>query len=276
MTDEGHDPRERNRRSWDERAGVHPDTDYYDVEGVLAGGSSLYPTEREALADVVDGDTTLLHPMCHIGLDTVSWARTCREVVGVDFSPASLERAREIAAEADVDDVSFVEGDVLELDLDRSFDVVFNTFGVLGWLEDLDAWARTLADHVRPGGHVYVADIHPVASCFHHVDADGVAFGDWSTAYFRDEPIHVDADGSYAALDAEFEHTETVQYQHGLGEALSALASQGLRIESVDEFPWADFRMFEGMERDEEGRWWLQEDVPVELPLTFSVRLVDA
>jgi SAM-dependent methyltransferase len=271
MTDE--DARERNRRSWDAMAEVHPETDYYDLAAVAAGESSLYRIEREELADVVDDDTDLLHPMCHIGQDTVSWARECREVVGVDFSPASIERARELAAAAGVENVSFREGDVLEFDLDRTFDVVFNTFGVLGWLDDLDAWAGTLADHVRPGGHVYVADVHPVAGSFHHVGPDGIEFGEWSHSYFRADPIHVEDSGTYADADATVEHTETVQHRHTLGEAVTALADRGLRLEFLHEFPWADFRMFQGMTEDEAGRWWLPQEVAVDLPLTFSVRL---
>lgn len=272
MTDDAPDPRERNRRRWDERAAVHPDTAYYDVEGFLDGGSSLYPTEREELADVVDGDTDLLHPMCHFGLDTLSWARECREVVGVDFSPVAVEEARALADEAGLGNATFVQSDVLALDLDRRFDVVFTTFGVLGWLDDLDAWAAVLTDHLRPGGHLYLADIHPVASCFEHVGPGGTEFGEWSHSYFREAPIHVDADGSYADLDAEFEHTTSVQYQHALGEAVSVLAAAGLRVEFLHEFPWADFQMYEGMTEDPEGRWWLPEEVPVELPLTFSLR----
>ncbi len=160
------DPSEVNRETSDERAAVHPGTDHYDVEGFLDGESSLYPLEREELADVVDGETDLLHPMCHFGLDTLSWARECREVVGVDFAPTAIAQARELAAEAGIENATFVERDVLELDLDRQFDVVFATFGVLGWLEDLGAWADVLAEHLRPGGHLYLADVHPVAGCF--------------------------------------------------------------------------------------------------------------
>jgi SAM-dependent methyltransferase len=267
-----HDPRDVNRRNWDERAAVHPDTDYYDVEGFLAGGSSLYDVEREELADVVDGDTDLLHPMCHFGLDTLSWARECREVVGVDFAPTAVEEARDLAEEAGIENATFVESDVYDLGLDRAFDVVFTTFGVVGWLDDLDAWAAVLVDHLRTGGHLYFADIHPVAGCFEHVGPDGAAFGEWSHSYFREEPIHVDADGSYADLDAEFEQSETVQYQHGVGDIVGALAGQGLRVEFLHEFPWADFPMFEGMTEDDQGRWWLPEEVPVEVPLTLSVR----
>ena len=268
------DPRERNRRAWEERAAVHPGTDYYDVEGFLDGGSSLYEIEREELADVVDGDTDLLHPMCHFGLDTLSWARVCGSVVGVDFAATAVEQARELAADAGIENATFVESDVYDLALDRRFDVVFATFGVLGWLDDLDAWADVLVDHLREGGHLYVADVHPVAACFHHVGPDGASFDEWSHSYFREAPIHVDADGSYADVDGEFEHTESVQYQHPLGEAVSALTARGLRIEFLHEFPWADFRMFDGMVEDEQGRWWLPEEVPVALPLTVSLRAV--
>ncbi|PSP81487.1 SAM-dependent methyltransferase [Halobacteriales archaeon QS_1_68_20] len=150
MTDR--DPREVNRETWDERAAVHPDTDYYDVEGFLDGESSLYPLEREELADVVDGGTDLLHPMCHFGLDTLSWARECDEVVGVDFSQVAVERARSLAAEAGIENAEFVECDVLELDMDREFDVVFTSFGVLGWLDDLDAWPACSPTTCVPAG----------------------------------------------------------------------------------------------------------------------------
>lgn len=266
------DYRATNRANWNERVAVHPDTDYYDVEGFLDGASSLYPMEREELAAVVDADTTLLHPMCHFGLDTLSWARECREAVGVDFSPAAVAKARDLASQAGIENAAFVEGDVLDLALDREFDVVFTTFGVLGWLDDLDALATTVADHLRPGGTYYLADIHPFTEPFHDVDADGCQFGDWGFSYFRDDPLHLDADGSYADPDGSFEHTETVQFVHTMGDVVTALCDAGLRVEFLHDHPWADFPMYDDMTRDEHGRWWLPDDVPVELPLTFSLR----
>lgn len=261
---------EANRRNWNERARVHLDTDYYDVEAVLAGGSSLYSLEREELADVVDADTELLHLMCHFGLDTLSWARECREVVGVDFSPDALALARDLAAEAGIENASFVEGDVLAVDLDREFDVVFTTFGVLAWLQDLDAWADTVARHLRSGGTFYLADVHPFAGVFGSVDAHSATF---EFPYFpRAEPVTFDVQGSYADPDSEFEHTRQHQYPHSLGEAVTALSEAGLRVEFLHEHPWADFPMFDVLEVDDEGRWWFPGDVDVDLPLTFSLR----
>lgn len=129
-----------------------------------------------------------------------------------------------------------------------------------------------LADHLRPGGHLYVAEIHPVAGCFQDVGPGGATFGEWSHSYFREEPIRVDAEWSYAGLDADFEHTKSVQYQHSLRAATSALTARDLRIEFRHEYPWSCFRTFPDMEEDEDGRWWLPDEVPVDLPLTFSLR----
>lgn len=263
--------REANRRNWDERTAVHPESDHYDVEGFLDGDASLYPLERDELGDAIDDGTDLLHLQCHFGLDTLSWAREGANVVGVDFSPKSVELARDIAEEAGLEDrAKFLEADVLELDLDREFDVVFTSYGVLYWLPDLDAWAATVADHLRDGGTFYVAEIHPVAGVFEDVSGETATL---AYPYFgHDEPLRFDYDGSYADEEAGFENAVTYEWSHGLGEIVTALCEEGLRIEFLHEHPWAEFGMYEEMTEDDEGRWWLPDDVPGELPLTFSLR----
>jgi SAM-dependent methyltransferase len=264
------DEQEANRRAWDERAGVHPDTDYYDVPGFLDGETSLWPLEREELGPEIADGTTLLHLQCHFGMDTLSWAREGADVVGVDFSGEAVSTATELAAEAGLADrAEFVEHDVLDLDLDREFDVVFTSYGVLVWLDDLDAWADTIDRHLAPGGTFYIAEGHPLAGTFEDVSGDTATL---AYSYFGDEPDHFDVQGSYADFDAEFEHTEQYEWGHSLGEVVTVLASRGLTIEFLHEFPWCTWRRFESMTEDEQGRWWLPDDVPVELPQTFSVK----
>lgn len=263
--------RDANRRNWDERADVHPDTDYYDVAGFLDGKSSLHSLERDELGEEISEDTDLLHLQCHFGLDTLSWAREGASVVGVDFSEEAIELARELAEETNLDQrAEFVEADVLALDLDRQFDVVFTTYGVLYWLPDIDSWAETVGSHLRPGGTFYIAEIHPFGGVFEDISGESATL---SHPYFGDdEPLKFEVGGSYAAEDAEFENDVTYEWSHGLGEIVSALADAGLRIDFLHEHPWADFRMYENMTEDEEGRWWPPEDAPFDLPLTFSIR----
>ena len=133
--------RRENREHWEELAEVHPDTEFYDVESFLSGESTLLPLEREELGPLIEEGTTLLHLQCHFGMDTLSWAREGAEVVGVDFSGTAVETALELAVEADLDDrTEFVEADVYDLPgvLDREFDVVFTSYGVLAWLPDIE------------------------------------------------------------------------------------------------------------------------------------------
>jgi 2-polyprenyl-3-methyl-5-hydroxy-6-metoxy-1,4-benzoquinol methylase len=126
-----------NRSNWDSRVPVHLDSAFYDVAGFIERREPrLDAVEREEVGDVAG--KSLLHLQCHIGIDTVSWALLGAAATGVDFSAPALEAARDIARQMYVD-VSFVQSDVLQLDLRRQFDVVVATHGVLCSLMDL-AW----------------------------------------------------------------------------------------------------------------------------------------
>lgn len=255
---------EANRANWEERAAVHPDTEFYDVASFLDGDSTLRSVELAALDDRVDAGTRLCHLMCHIGLDTLSWARKGATVTGVDFSPTALETARALAADAGLDDrATFVESDVYDAPsaVSGAFDVVVATYGVLVWLEDIGAFADVAADLLAPGGTFLLVDGHPLS---HAIGDDGTLASD----YFREAPCHVDQSGTYADPDAEFEHTETYQWSHTLGEVVTAVADAGLRVEALTEYPYTHFEKFDGLvERD---GWW-EPGEGAELPLLFSL-----
>lgn len=268
------EPLETNRRVWDELAALHPDTEFYDVPGFLAGESSLQSLERDELGTIVEGAESLLHLQCHFGMDTLSWARDFDvDVVGVDFSSEAIERARLLAQETGLEDRSaFVEANVLEVDLDQAFDVVFTSYGALNWLPDIDAWAATIERHLRPGGTFYIAEFHPFAFMFEDVSDRS---GTLAYPYFdQGEPIQVEEDGSYADPEATLEHTRTNEWNHGLGSILTALCDAGLRIDFVHEYPWLEFQLYPSMVEDDDGNWWLPDDGTPAIPLTFSVRAV--
>lgn len=262
---------ETNRRAWDERATLHPDTDHYDVQGFLDGDTTLHELERDELGDVVHAADSLLHLQCHFGMDTLSWVREADiEAVGVDFSPEAIDRATDLAMEAGLSSrVEFVDANVLDVDLDRTFDVVFTSYGVINWLPALDAWADTIARHLAPGGTFYIAEIHPFAWVFEDV-TEGI--GELAYPYFeQDEPLEFDVDGTYADPDVTLEHTRTVEWAHGLGSIVSSLCDAGLHIEFLHEHPWLEFQMYPSMVEDDNGRWWLPDDGTPAMPLTFSL-----
>jgi SAM-dependent methyltransferase len=155
-----------NRAHWDALAAAHGQDAYYDTEALIAGRDSLTEVEaagiREAIGAVAGLD--VLHLQCHIGFDAISLARRGARVVGVDFSPASLEKAQALARRCEVD-VRFVEAEATSLpaELHNRFDLVYATIGVLVWIADLRAWMRSAAAALRGGGRLLLADL-PVAS----------------------------------------------------------------------------------------------------------------
>lgn len=62
----------RNQDAWDLRTAAHLDSDFYDVASFKAGRLSLRAPEREELGDV--SGRTLLHLMCHFGMDQLQEA----------------------------------------------------------------------------------------------------------------------------------------------------------------------------------------------------------
>lgn len=225
-----------NRRFWDERARIHGQDAYYDVEAFLRGASTL--TERElALVDRAVGDVhgiDLLHMQCHFGLDTLSWARRGAMTTGLDFSPVAIARGRELAATAGLTS-TFVEGDSQSLpaELAGRFDVVFSSYGVLCWIADVDAWMSSAARAVRSGGRLVLIDIHPLLLAFEQVDPPVL-----DMPYLGAEAMRFDAPGSYANVNAVTSANETVSFAHGLGEIVTAAVDAGFRVDEVVE--WLD------------------------------------
>jgi 2-polyprenyl-3-methyl-5-hydroxy-6-metoxy-1,4-benzoquinol methylase len=169
------DPIRNNLAWWNERVPIHVRSPFYDVEGFLGGRDRLMGAEEEELGDVAG--LRLLHLQCHFGLTTLTLARRGAEVVGVDFSPAAVEQAAELARRAGLEDRSrFVCSDVLALPglLDETFDVVFASYGVLPWIPDASAWMRVAASHLRPGGRLHLLDFHPFAKVFDDEHPDGI------------------------------------------------------------------------------------------------------
>jgi SAM-dependent methyltransferase len=256
-----------NRALWDEWTEVHETSRFYDLAGFRAGRETLRPLEVAELGDVAG--KTLLHLMCHFGLDTLSWARRGARVTGADLSDKAIGLARSLAAELGIE-ARFLAGDIygLPAQLEQRFELVFTSWGVLTWLSDLPRWGRLIADFLVPGGSFYLAEIHPFAMVLDvHDDgrlvvADGYLTGGAAGRY--------ESDTSYADPATVCEHTVSFQWDHTLGEVIDALVNAGLVIEFLHEWPFSVYRRWPSMTQAEDGWWYLPDRRDV--PLSFSLR----
>ncbi len=228
------------------------------------------PAELEEIGPVEGKD--LLHLQCHFGIDTLSWARLGARVTGADFSGAAVDLARSVAAEIGYPEARFVRSDLYDLPdvLDGDFDLVYTSRGALGWLPDIRRWGQVVAHFVRPGGRFYVTEIHPVVQA---LENEGVAPGEIVVRYpywEHADPMSFSVIGSYADRGANVEALTEHGWNHGLGEIVSALIDAGLRIESLREYPFAEWRL-DFLVRGDDERWRLPPSVGGELPLFFSI-----
>lgn len=263
--------RNANRANWDARVPTHLVSDFYGVEDFVAGARTLTQAvefDRLHLGDV--RGRTLLHLQCHIGLDTLSWARLGASVTGVDFSERSIEAARDISRRSDVPG-RFVLTDVYEAPevLAETFDIVYTSEGVLCWLPSVAAWARVVRRFTRPGGTFYIRDGHPLAHALDDERSDGRLV--ITAPYFEGDAIRYDEPGTYTGDDAEIGHTTTYEWNHSLGEIVSAIAAQGFRIESLQEYPFAGYQALPDMVQGDDG-WWRLPDRPERLPSLVGLK----
>jgi SAM-dependent methyltransferase len=259
-----------NLNLWNEWATIHEKSTTYDVEGFKAGNLSLHQLEIEEVGDV--SGKSLLHLQCHFGLDTLSWARLGATVTGIDFSDKAIEIARRLSDELDIP-ATFILSDVYGLPdvLDGRFDIVFTSYGVLCWLRDIRRWAQIAAHFLRPGGTFYIAEFHPFAYVFD----DEAATPELKVRYpyfSQSKPLEFEGDRSYADPDAPVNQRVHYEWDHRLGEIVTALIDAGLCIEFLHEFPYTvNGTMMPSMQPGDDGLYRLSESDGM-IPLMYSIK----
>jgi SAM-dependent methyltransferase len=269
------DYRDVNRAAWDDRAAAHAASPDYDVQRFADPGhlSAVVRFDLPLLGDV--SGLRGVHLQCHIGTDTVSLSRLGATMTGVDFSAKSLEQARRIAELAG-QDVRFVESDVYEAvaAAGDGYDFVYTGVGALCWLPDVRRWAQTVAALLRPGGRLFIREGHPVLWSLDYDRTDGVLA--LEEPYFETEKPQIYEDpGSYAAKDTVFTNNTTHEWNHGLGEVVTAVLEAGLTLTGLVEHktvPW-DALPNGQMVEVQENEWQLA-DRPERMPHTYTLQAV--
>jgi SAM-dependent methyltransferase len=264
------DYRRENRVWWDELAPLHVNSPFYKTGAFKRGENVLDPIARTRVGDL--RGKRLLHLQCHFGLDTLSLARMGAEVTGLDFSPNAVAAARMLAQETGVP-AHFVEADVLDPPADLTdFDIVFASWGAIGWIGDLPRWMRTAAQALRPGGRLLLIEGHPAMFC---LDDKAPPGGPLTIRYAYDssKPIVEDTrgKGSYAAPDANLNALRTIGFAHGLGRIFSAAIAAGFvirKFEEMDRIPWD--AMLPQLAKADEHYWALPAEAPF-FPLSFAL-----
>jgi len=269
------DYRDDNRANWDERVPAHVASADYGVP--------RYAAEPDFLSGVVRFDRPLLgdiaglrgvHLQCHIGTDTVSLARLGASMTGLDFSGPAVAAATKLAEETGAD-ATFVQSDVYaapDVLPNEAFDLVYTGIGALCWLPDIRRWAKVVAALLRPGGRLFIREGHPMLWTIGERDDDLLAV---EHAYFEQpEPLTWTEGGTYVDTDVVFERNVSHEWNHGLGEIVTALLDAGLALTGLVEHESVPWNPFPGKMEQIAGGEWRLADRPARLAASYTLQAV--
>lgn len=251
-----------NRKLWNDKTSVHYQSDFYDVKSFINGKDSLNPVEIELLGDI--SGNSVLHLQCHFGMDSISLSRRCAEVTGIDLSDESIKHARELNEKSGTN-VNFILSDVYSLkqNLNQKFDIVFTSYGTVGWLPDMNKWAEVIQHFLKPGGKFIMVEFHPVVWMFDD------NFKEIIYKYADVEPIIEEFEGTYANRDAKIKN-QSVSWNHGLATVINALLKKGLVIEGFQEYDYSPYDCFNNTIEIEKGKYQIK-GLEEKIPMLYSI-----
>jgi SAM-dependent methyltransferase len=251
-----------NKQTWNNKTAIHIESEFYNNKSFLEGKSTLNSIELSLLGDL--NNKRILHLQCHFGQDTMTFSRLGAKATGIDFSDKAIEKARAFSEKLNLD-TTFICCDIYDIPnhLDEKFDIVFTSYGTIGWLPDIDKWAAVVSHFLKPKGKFIMADFHPVVWMFDN-DFKKVFY-----SYFNIEPIIELESGTYADKNSKIE-TKTITWNHPTSEVLNALIQSGLEINSFNEYDYSPYNCFNQTEEFEKGKFRIKH-LGNKIPMVFSI-----
>ena len=268
---------ELNRLGWDERVETHWKSEMYqrDVAKLKAGRPCLHSDHIEKMGDV--SGKSLIHLQCHMGMETHAWAMLGANAVGLDYSLPAIEKARMLGSQLELN-TQFICANVYDAvgQVDQSFDIVFVSVGALIWLPDVQRWADVVSKLLKPGGCLYMNEVHPFVNVFDDHDDVSTEHPAQSIVvkypYLNAPVMEFDDPGTYADRNSVHQHTKSIEYNYSLGEILNALIAADMVIDRLDESNHCMWPRFKIMQQVEEDQWTTSDANLNQLPHTFTLQ----
>lgn len=251
-----------NKDSWNRRTDFHVQSEFYDLKGFLNGNTSLNPIELKLLGDIQN--KSVLHLQCHFGLDSLSLSQMGAEVVGVDLSDNAIRIAQDLAQQTN-STAKFVCCDIYDLPqyLSQKFDIVFASYGTIGWLPDLNKWADIISHFLKPNGKFVFVEFHPVVWMFDD-NFEKVGYN-----YFNTGPIIETEAGTYADRSADL-NQQYICWNHSLSEVIGSLLQKGFCISSFEEYDYSPYDCFQHTVELEPKKFRIKH-LDNKIPMLYSI-----
>ena len=253
---------EINKQYWNSIVDSHYSSDFYNVKKFLENRNSLNEIELSFLGKV--NDKQILHLMCHFGMDYLSMANMGANITGLDFSEVAIKKARKLNEMLSFN-ATFICANILDAQkvIQQKFDIIYMSYGTIGWLPDMNKWAEIVNSLLKPFGQLILVEFHPFVWMFND-NFDEIIY-----SYFNKEAIYETTDGSYADPGSGVKKTN-VGWNHPMEEVLSALLENGFVLDKFKEFDYSPYNCFSNMVKLKDNQYQIK-GFEGKLPIVYAL-----
>jgi len=255
-----------NLKAWNEVAPIHArhNQDRLLERVSTPGFSFLDDTATSHLMRLGVQGKSVAQVCCNNGIELL----TCKTLgatrcVGFDGAQGFIDQGVELAKAAGQDiELVCSEAHAIPDEYNASFDIVFITIGVLGWMPDIDLFFATISKLLAPGGAILIYEHHPVLVMFEPGQADDPV--NWELSYFRDE-AYIDESGLDYFGGESYDATPNASFGHKMSDIVMGGISAGLHVEYFEELP-----------THISHTWWNVEHSGIGVPMSFVLVFRDS
>lgn len=222
--------------SWDEAAERHAKINQHLNQDVQNPNFNHLDDTLNNLLDACNlTGKSVVQICCNNGIDLISVKnKGAGYCLGIDGSAEFVKQAIKYAKLANLDNIEFACHNIYALpnSLYEKFECAFMTVGVINWMPDLAEFFKACALLLKPGGVIFLEEIHPILGMYEEGNPSYV-----DDSYFNRRP-HKDENGLDYFTGNYYPAKENYWFQHTLADVLSAAIGAGLVLSNFIELPY--------------------------------------
>ena len=233
---------EMNKEAWNEAHAYHERGRKMDLAEAVKDPKFNQLTEVD-----IDGFTKIgfigkevVHVCCNNGVELLSLINLgAKRGVGYDISPKFVAEANKYAKIAQIN-CEFFQADAYDLNpKDHGiYDILYLSVGALCWMPDLKIFFENCASLIKPEGHIFIFDSHPITNMIGFEGEEGYNEKyplNPINSYFKDDPW-IETDGIDYIGGTEYESKPMASFAYKMEDIINNLISAGIEIREIKEY----------------------------------------
>lgn len=235
---------EKNRKAWNEALGYHQKARNNSLqEGFKDPNFTTFNRNRDDILinkfnEINLKDKIIAQLPCNNGRELLSLIKYgAKKGIGFDISDAAISEAKELAKISNLN-AEFYRKNILEIDdlYNNTIDFIYISEGSLQWFSSLNDYFKIISKLLKQNGKIIIFEMHPFAYFFEQINNPNkeITLDDF-ISYFEKGPYSYKNGLDYIG-QTNYNAKECHWYMHKFSDIINAIISNGLEIESLEEY----------------------------------------